>query len=82
MSLVFSAADVARTCHPRPFAEIGRVPHRDRFTSASRSVQFRVEIGSIAHCANLSAHRSRAGTGPPQHPARNHHGTARIAEPC
>jgi len=31
---------------PRHFAEIGPVPHRDRFSSASRSVQFRFEIGS------------------------------------
>ncbi|PZU33888.1 MAG: hypothetical protein DI576_05940 [Actinomyces sp.] len=29
-----------------PFAEIGRVPRRDRSSSASRSVHFRVEIGS------------------------------------
>ena len=29
-------------------AEIGRVPCRDRFSSASRSVRFRVEIGSTA----------------------------------
>ncbi|PZU33947.1 MAG: hypothetical protein DI576_05765 [Actinomyces sp.] len=36
---------------PRParasFAEIGRVPRRDRFTSGSRSVEFRIEIGSL-----------------------------------
>ena len=31
----------------RIFAEIGRVPRRDRFTSAPRSVEFRVEIGSL-----------------------------------
>ncbi|PZU35281.1 MAG: hypothetical protein DI576_01660 [Actinomyces sp.] len=29
-----------------PLAEIGRFPHRDRSYSASRSVHFRVEIGS------------------------------------
>ena len=30
---------------PSLFAEIGSVPHRDRFSSVSRSVQFRAEIG-------------------------------------
>ncbi|PZU33231.1 MAG: hypothetical protein DI576_07455 [Actinomyces sp.] len=28
-----------------PFAEIGSLPHRDRSSSGSRSVHFRVEIG-------------------------------------
>ena len=31
---------------PAPLTEIGRVPRRDRSGSASRSVRFRVEIGS------------------------------------
>ena len=40
------AAEYASVSPRSPSAEIGRVPRRDRFTSGSRSVHFRVEIGS------------------------------------
>ena len=45
------AASAARPSQSPPplFAEIGRIPHRDRFTSAPRSVEFRTEIGSLPH---------------------------------
>ena len=36
-----------RSVHPR--IEIGRVPARDRSTSAPRSVEFRLEIGPLPH---------------------------------
>ena len=39
------AAEYASVSPRSPSAEIGRVPRRDRFTSGSRSVHFRAEIG-------------------------------------
>ena len=43
------AASAARPSQSPPplFAEIGSLPRRDRFTSGSRSVEFRTEIGRI-----------------------------------
>ena len=40
-------ASSARRRSPSPLTEIGRIPRRDRFTSASRSVRFRLEIGRV-----------------------------------
>ena len=53
--LAMSKVRPSREGRPRasvPFAEIGSLPRRDRSGSASRSVRFRVEIGSVLRRAD------------------------------
>ena len=53
------AAEYASVSPRSPSAEIGRVPRRDRFTSGSRSVRFRLEIGSPPHRDRAEASAGR-----------------------